>query len=87
MNQDSLIEFPCDFPVKVMGENREEFAPMIAEIARRHFGDVDHSACSSRPSSNERFVAVTIVVPAQSQTQLDGFYAELTTTDQVIMAL
>lgn len=87
MNQESLIEFPCEFAVKVMGENSDDFAPLILDIAKRHFGPIDDSACSARSSSNQRFVAVTVRVPAKNQEQLDGFYGELTTNDRVIMAL
>ena len=87
MKQESLIEFPCEFAVKVMGENREDFASLIREMAQRHFGPIEDAAISSRPSSNERFIAVTIRVPAKSQDQLDGFYGELSGSDRVIMAL
>jgi len=84
---DTLLEFPCDFPVKVMGKFTADFEAMVREIAERHVGKLPAEAISSRPSSNQRFVAVTIVVRAKSKQQLDNLYLELTSTKQVLMAL
>jgi len=61
--------------------------PLVTEIAERHVGVLPAGAVSSRPSSNRRFVAVTIVIRAQSKRQLDELYLELTSTEQVLMAL
>ena len=84
---DTLLEFPCDFPVKVMGKFSADFEAMVREIAERHVGELPADAISTRPSSNQRFIAVTIVVRAESKQQLDDLYNELTSTEQVLMAL
>ena len=84
---DTLLEFPCDFPVKVMGKFTDEFEALVREIIERHVGELPDGAVSSRPSSNRRFVAVTILIKAQSKQQLDELYLELTSTEQVLMAL
>ncbi len=84
---DTLLEFPCDFPVKVMGKFTDEFEALVREIIERHVGELPYGAVSSRPSSNRRFVAVTILIKAQSKQQLDELYLELTATEQVLMAL
>ena len=82
-----MLEFPCDFPVKVMGKYADGFEALVREIAERHVGVLPEEAISSRPSSNQRYVAVTIVIRAQSKQQLDELYLELTSTEQVLMAL
>ena len=84
---DTLHEFPCDFPVKVMGKYADDFEALVTEITERHVGLLPEGAVSSRPSSNRRFIAVTIVIRAQNKQQLDDLYLELTSTKQVLMAL
>ena len=70
-----------------MGKFSDDFEALVREIAERHVGVLPEDAVSSRPSSNRRFVAVTIVIRAQSKQQLDQLYLELTSTEQVLMAL
>jgi len=83
----TLLEFPCDFPVKVLGRFSDDFETMVREIAERHVGKLPANAICSRPSSNQQFVSVTIVVRAQSKQQLDKLYVELSATEKVLMAL
>ncbi|MCZ6717459.1 MAG: DUF493 domain-containing protein [Gammaproteobacteria bacterium] len=70
-----------------MGKFSDDIEALVREIAERHVGVLPEDAVSSRPSSNRRFVAVTIVIRAQSKQQLDQLYLELTSTEQVLMAL
>ena len=70
-----------------MGKYADDFGALVTEIAERHVGVLPAGAVSSRPSSNRRFVAVTIVIRAQSKRQLDELYLELTSTEQVLKAL
>jgi len=83
----SLLEFPCDFPVKAFGRGGEDFDLRVVEIVRRHAPDLGESAVSSRASKGGRFTAVTITVRAHSQTQLDAIYRDLSASDHVIMAI
>ena len=85
--QDSLLEFPCDFPIKVMGFAEENFDSLIVEIVRRHAPDLGEGAVSSRHSKEGKYVSVTVTVNAQSKEQLDNIYLELTGHEKVIMAL
>lgn len=70
-----------------MGRYADDFEALVTEIAERHVGTLLAGAVSSRPSSNRKFVAVTIMIRAQSKQQLDALYLELTATEQVLMAL
>lgn len=73
-----LLEFPTAFPVKIMGEAREGFAQAILEIVLRHAPDFDAASIEMRPSRGGRYLGLTCVINATSQTQLDALYRELT---------
>lgn len=82
-----LLEFPCVFPIKVMGKKNEEFDLEVITIVRRHVPDLGEAAVKSRDSRNGRFVSLTITINATSQAQLDAIYVELTRHPSVLMAL
>lgn len=84
---DTLIEFPCDFPVKVMGAAREGFAQAVAEIVRRHAADFDPAGMEMRPSKAGNYLALTCTIRATSKPQLDALYRELTSHPWVKIAL
>jgi len=84
---DSLLEFPCRFPIKAMGKNMNDFDALVVEIVRRHVGDLHESAVTSRPSSGGAYMAVTVVIEASSRSQLDNIYQELSANPAVLMAL
>ncbi len=75
---DSLIEYPCDFPIKVMGKRVDGFAQTIAELVQRHDSAFDPSTMGLRASSGGNYLGLTVVVHATSREQLDGLYRELT---------
>lgn len=85
--QDTHLEFPCNFPVKAMGLAGTDFDLLVMEIVGRHAGPLREGAVSSRPSSNGKYVSVTVVIQAQSKQQLDAIYNELTAHERVLMAL
>lgn len=76
--QETLIEFPCDFPLKVMGGTRDGFAQAMAEIVRRHAPDFDPAGMAMRPSKAGNYLSLTCVLRATSRVQLDALYRELT---------
>jgi len=85
--QDSAIEFPCDFPVKAMGLASENLHLTVMEIVRRHAPETGDAALKTRPSSNGKYLSVTVTVRATSQAQLDAIYTDLSAHQQVLMAL
>jgi putative lipoic acid-binding regulatory protein len=76
--RDSLIEYPCAFPVKVMGLKVDEFAQTMAAIAQRHDPGFDASTLEIRHSKGGNYLGVTLTVQATSRAQLDALYLELT---------
>ncbi len=85
--QETLLEFPCQFPIKAMGKTSEHFDMTVVEIVRRHVDDIKEGAISSRPSKGGKYTAVTVVIEATSKEQLDAIYQGLTDCSEVLMAL
>jgi uncharacterized protein len=81
----TLIQFPCRFPLKIMGPAVPEFTEEVVRIVERHVPGTPDSAYSSRPSRGGRYLAITVVVEARSQVQLDALYRELTACELVTM--
>lgn len=75
---ETLLEFPCDFPLKVMGSNQAGFAQAVLEVVLRHAPDFDAATMQMRPSKAGNYLSLTCTVRATSKTQLDALYRELT---------
>ena len=65
-NEDTLLQFPTDFPLKVMGRNTADFRSVALGIVQKHTGDVDADKIEERPSSNGAYVGITFIVRATS---------------------
>lgn len=78
MADETLLEFPCDFPLKIMGATRDEFAQAIVEVVLRHAPDFDAAGVEMRPSKAGNYLSLTCTVRATSKAQLDALYRELT---------
>jgi putative lipoic acid-binding regulatory protein len=87
MSEDSLIEYPCDFPIKIMGEHSEDFAQAMLKIVLRHAPDFAAEQIELRASSGGKYLAVTCTIRAVSRQQLDDLYRELSDHPQVKVVL
>ncbi len=85
--QETLVEFPCDFPIKVMGETRDEFAQTIIEVIRIHDSDFDATKVEMRASSAGKYLSLTCTVYVSSKPQLDDIYRALTAHPMVKFVL
>ncbi len=85
--QVSLLEFPCVFPLKIMGRTRPGFAQAMLEIVMRHAPDFDATALEMRSSSAGNYLSLTATVNATSRDQLDDLYRELVAHPMVAMVL
>jgi uncharacterized protein len=85
--KNNLIEFPCDFLVKVIGNNDAAFKTTVHNILHKHFPDVNEQQISQRDSKTNNYCALTISVHATYQQQLDALYTELSQHPEIIMAL
>lgn len=87
MAEDTLLEFPCDFPIKVMGAATDDFRSLALGIITRHFGAPAEGSIEERPSSGGKYLGITVTVRAESKAQIDAAYVDLTSCRQVLVAL
>jgi putative lipoic acid-binding regulatory protein len=73
-----LLQFPTDFPIKIMGRRVDGFADEIAAVLRRHAPEFDAATLEMRPSRQGTYLGLTATVRATSREQLDALYRELT---------
>jgi putative lipoic acid-binding regulatory protein len=85
--QVSALEFPCTFPIKIMGRTRDGFAQAVADIVCRHAADFDPGALEMRTSSAGNYLSMTATINATSREQLDELYRELVAHPMVAMVL
>lgn len=80
------LEFPCVFPVKVMGRDADNFAELILEILGGH-ADTSNASIKQRPSSSGKYLSVTVSIETKSRAHLDEMYMSLNAHDRVLMTL
>jgi len=85
--KETLFEFPCEFPIKVMGDAADDFDAHVVTIIRKHVIDLAEGAASSRASKGGKFQSVTVLFTATSKSQLDAIYMELTACPRIKMVL
>jgi putative lipoic acid-binding regulatory protein len=73
-----LLEFPCEFPIKIMGGAVDGFAQAVLEMVLRHAPDFDAATMEMRPSKAGNYLSLTCTVRATSRAQLDALYRDLT---------
>ncbi len=84
---DSVLQFPCQFPVKALGKTSANLDIVVIEIIRKHVSDIHEGALKSRPSKSGKYTAITVTIEATSRQQLDAIYQDLTDCTEIIMAL
>ncbi|MCK4866064.1 MAG: DUF493 domain-containing protein [Gammaproteobacteria bacterium] len=84
---DELFNFPCQFPIKIMGRSDCELETLVVEVVNRHVPDLSENAVKTRPSGKGNFISVTVTITATSREQIDNIYLELTAREEVLMAL
>jgi putative lipoic acid-binding regulatory protein len=76
-NDKSLIEYPSDFPIKIMGPTHAEFAPTIHRLVLEHDPEFTAERMEQRPSAKGNYIGLTVTVRATSREQLDNLYRAL----------
>ncbi|MCX7116570.1 MAG: DUF493 domain-containing protein [Legionellales bacterium] len=77
-NQESLLKFPCDFHIKMIGKQSDVLVGEVLEIMRKHFPNTEEAHIHQRPSQKGRFLALSIKLYVLDQSTLDALYLELT---------
>lgn len=86
-DDESLLRFPCSFPIKAMGRVDEGIESLVVGIIRRHVPGLDGNAISRRISRRGNWVAITVVIEAREKAQLDAIYRELSAEQRIVCAL
>jgi len=87
IKRESLLSFPTEFPIKIMGRREGNFAQGVMEIVLRHSPEFDAKTMEMRPSSKGKYLGITVTIQAKSRDQLDALYRELCTHPAVVMVL
>lgn len=85
--EQSLIEYPSAFPIKVMGHNVDGFVEAVVAVAQQFDPDFDAACVETRPSKGHKYLGVTVTVTATSREQLDELYRTLSTHPMVRVVL
>ena len=87
MSEESLLSFPCDIPVKVLGRNAQAFRIAATDIVRSHYCDLGEAQLAEQLSRNGSFLSITFIVRAQSRDQVDALYRDLSASSDILMVL
>jgi uncharacterized protein len=86
-DNESLIEFPCNFPIKIIGKKTAYFAADVIEITRKHFPNTTDEVIVSQESQKGNYLSITITVYVYNKETLDALYHELTKHPDIKMVL
>ncbi len=81
------IKYPCDFPIKIMGEKHDDFAQTMADVIRLHDPLFDAATLGMRLSAQGNYLSLTATVKATSREQLDNLYKALSSHPMVKVVL
>ncbi len=84
---ESLLRFPCAFPIKTMGRRTDDFAQTVVAVVLHHAPDFDSATVEMRASSAGNYLSVTCTINATSREQLDNLYRDLSSHPLVSMVL
>ena len=83
----SILAFPCEFPMKIMGRREGGFAQGVMGIVLKHAPDYQPASMEMRPSRQGKYLSLTVTINATSREQLDALYRELCDHPSVVMVL
>ncbi|MCB1702655.1 MAG: DUF493 domain-containing protein [Pseudomonadales bacterium] len=81
------IEFPCDYPIKVLARSSEDLTEVILEVVEQHSPGFDRTVVTFRPSRNGTFTAITLIITATGPDQLEALHQDLRGTGRVQMVI
>lgn len=85
--EETLLEFPCHFPIKAMGKSSTNFDTIVVGIVSQYVDGIKEGAVKIKSSKGGKYSSVTITIEATSKQQLDAIYQGLTDCSKVLMAL
>lgn len=83
--EDSVVHFPCDFMIKIMGKTEGDFEIIALGIIRSHFPDIVH--IEKKLSKNKKYLSLSVTVYTRSKAELDALYRDLSSRKEILMVL
>jgi uncharacterized protein len=83
----SPFEFPCAYPLKVLGENTNEFYAAVVEVIEKHIAEGETVLYKTRTSSGGKYISITATLTIHSQDQLIAIYQELRQHKSVLITI
>ena len=84
--EDYELIFPCEYPVKVIGRDENDFTGFVVDVVTRHVPQLTREDFRTRSSGGEKYIAVSVTFIAESRQQVDAMYAELGKDERVKVA-
>lgn len=84
---EKLLQFPCSFPIKMMGRANGEFSDTAVGLVEQHVGKITAESIQTSKSRNGNFLSVTVTIDAKSREQLDNIYNDLSNHEDILVAL
>ena len=81
------IEFPCEYPVKIIGQSGPELYRLVIRTVETHSPSFEHSKITVRNSKNQNFQAITVIIIATGPDQLESLFSDLKVDPLVKMVL
>ncbi|MBA2650098.1 MAG: DUF493 domain-containing protein [Legionella sp.] len=87
MTNSTLIDFPCNFPIKIIGVNSQAFIDEVVKIAKKHDATFTKEALVQKHSKHSNYLAITLTLVAIDQVMLDALYSEISIIPGIKMVL
>ena len=81
------LEYPCLFPIKIVGHAADDFVDYVVSVVLKHAPDLDHSTVSARPSSAGKYTSVTVTILCTGPAQLEALHIDLKVAGRVVMVI
>jgi hypothetical protein len=81
------IEFPCSYPIKIIGHTGDDFEDSVLAAVKLHTGPLDSSLVKVKPSKNKNYLSVTVTIEATGKDQLQNIFQDLKKIKSVKMVL
>ncbi len=87
MSEKDLLEFPTDYPIKIVGRPSDEFRARVHAVMLRHAPTLDPDRVTERPSENGKYLSISYVISAESREQIIALITELKAVEGVMMLI
>lgn len=85
--KEPLLQYPCDYPIKVIGSNSEVFIAQVSDIIRQHFPDLNASRIKHSKSANGKFISISVMLHLHHEGELHAAYQAIKTVPGLQMVL